>query len=82
MSRELRKDPKRREPFDPSASQAQSQAQVVSPIKRPNKRPQQSANGADDTDDAAEAMVQLRRLQRAVANRQVSRLQSRRRRLK
>jgi hypothetical protein len=70
MSRELRKDPKHRQYFDQRASQAL----VVSPIKRPNKRPQQSANGADDAVDAVEAMVQLRRLQRAIANRQPSRV--------
>src|SRR3954447_2594072 len=45
MSRELRKDPKPRRPFEQAEARSQSQS-AISPIKRPAERRQQSATQA------------------------------------
>jgi hypothetical protein len=69
MSRELRKDPKPRRPFEQAEARSQSQS-AISPIKRPAKRRQQSATQADEAVDAAIAMVQIRKTVRAFQQRE------------
>ena len=54
MSRELRKDPKPRRPFEQAGVRSQSQS-AVSPVKRPAKRRQQFATHADEAVDAVSA---------------------------
>jgi hypothetical protein len=69
MARELRKDPKPRRPFEQAEVRSQSQS-AVSPIKQPAKRRQQFATQADETVDAAIAMVQIKKTLRAFQQRE------------